>query len=154
MSIDLVCGALVALLDGLAVTSGSTAYTLRASDPPPDKLDTAQLPAAWVFTGPAVDEWSGHTLGQVTRQYAVQVAVLPVGQSTPGQREQRTRPFVEAVRARLAANPQLGGGVPWLLRASITGDSGLVLLPEFGGNYIGFELRLETLEAVRVILSD
>jgi hypothetical protein len=154
VSIDLVCGAIASLLDGLAVTSGSTAYALRASDPPPAKLDTAQLPAAWTFTGAAQDDWSAHAVGQVTRQYAVQVAVLPVGQSTPEQREQRTRPFIEAVRARLAAHPRLGGNVPWLERVRVTGDSGIILLPEYGGIYIGFELRLEALEAVRVTLSD
>ena len=154
MSIDLVCGAIAALLDGLAVTSGSTAYTLRASDPPPAKVDTAQLPAAWVFTGQSTDDWGAHEIGLVTRQYAVQVALLPVGQSTPEEREKRCRPFIEAVRAQLAAHPSLGGQVPWLERARVTGDSGIILLPEYGGVYIGFEMRLEALEAVHVTLID
>lgn len=138
--IELVCAALASIASGVgAVTVGTETYTPRGFNPPPAKLDTADLPAAWAFTGQASYD-NGSDWVTETRQYAVQCAVLPLGQGTPAEREQRVRPILNALRAAIWARPHLG--VSGVQRAVITGDSGVVILPEYDGAFYGFELRL------------
>lgn len=151
MSIDLVAGAIAAVLDGLTVTSGSTSYTLHASDPAPAKLDTAQLPAAWVLTGQSLDTWDAD-YGYEARQYQVQVAVLPTGQSTVEERERRCRPWIAKVRDTLAGVPTLNGTLA-VRKQIVLGDTGIIPLPEYGGVFIGFVLRVQVEETLDRIYS-
>jgi hypothetical protein len=144
MTISSVCAAIATALDGLPA-SGETA-SLQASDPPRAKLDTAQLPAAWTLTGAANDTWDAD-FGNEARQYQVQVAVLPVGQSTVEEREKHVRPWIAAVRDALAGRPTLNG-TAGVRKLGVLGDSGIILLPEYGGIFIGFVLRVQVEETV------
>lgn len=144
MTIDDFCAALAAMVAALPpVAVGETeSYTFRAFDPPPpDAPDTADLPAVWVFTRQATYADSDHgTSLTETRQYVLQCAVMPVGQGAPLERELRCRPLLEALRAAVIAHSTYG--VPYVRKTTLTGDSGIVVLPDFNGANIGFELRL------------
>ena len=117
-----------------------------AIDPPPASIVTAQLPLLYVFTGEATYEW-GDDHGVETRTYRIQVAVLPRNQATPQTREKRIRPLIAVVRDAVAARPQLGE-VDGVLDAQVAGDSGPALLPEWDMQYLGFEVRVETVSIV------
>lgn len=144
MSIVTVCQAIQTIINA------DLASYMRAFDPPPASLDTAKLPAAWTFTGEAADDWL--TLGsdgdRETRLYRVQVAVLPEGQANPELREARIRPLIGYLRDCLAAHPSLGG-TQYVQSATVLGDSGIALLPEYGAKFVGFELRLQVIEYLR-----
>jgi hypothetical protein len=149
-----VCAALASILNGLQVSVATTeTYTVRGANPPPVKIDTAELPAAFAFTGQASDEENrGEDLVYETRQYAVQVAVIPVGQGTPAEREKRCRPVLIAVKNKLRQYPHLG--VAGVQRMRVTGDSGVVVLPSYEGQYIGFEVRLTVLTLIKRTYAD
>jgi hypothetical protein len=141
MTIATVCAAIAALGNANTGTLGITA----AEDPPPATLDTAKLPLLYTFTGPAQYTDLGDDFVIETRDYRVQVAVLPFGEASPQLREARVRPILVAVRTLYFSYPALGG-VVGVQSALPLGDSGVVILPEWGGNYIGFELRLQVIE--------
>ncbi len=138
-----VCAALAALFDGQTAAVGADTVTLHGHNPPPPKLDTAELPAVYAFTGQAVDSETqdGAEWAWEARTYAVQCAVMPLGQGTPEEREKRCRPILVAVKNRLRAYPHLG--VAGVQRARVLGDSGIVVLPEYGEAFIGFEVRVQ-----------
>jgi hypothetical protein len=141
---EAVCAALDTILDGLAVDVATTErYTVHAFNPPPVKLDTAELPGAYAFTGAATDDEvsAGSDDIRETRAFALQVAVMPTGQGTPQEREKRCRPILLAVKNLLREYPHLG--VAGVERMRVVGDSGITVLPEFEGAFIGFEIRLQ-----------
>lgn len=145
MTIELVCAAFKTIADGLApVTVGATeAYTLHGFNPPPPNTpDTAQLPAVWAYTGQATysEAQGGADWMTEERTYALQCAVLPVGQGTPTEREKRCRAILAALRAAIVRYSWLG--VAYVQRVRLLGDSGVVILPEFDGANYGFELRV------------
>lgn len=153
MTIATVCAALKTILDAQSVAVGSETYTVRAFDPPPAKLDTADLPACYAFTGAGTDDWQsgGSDADRETRLYRVQCAVLPEGQATPELREGRCRPLIVWLRDRLASYPLLAtdaAGVAGIERTLVLGDSGIVILPEWDGKFIGFEVRLQVAEVI------
>jgi hypothetical protein len=153
MSIATVCAAIKAILDGQTVTVGSETYTIRAFDPPPAKLDTADLPACYAFTGTASNDWPNAMSDDYreARLYRVQCAVLPEGQATPELREARVRPMIVWLRDRLASYPILrtsDASVLHVERTLVMGDSGIAILPEWDGKFIGFEVRLQVTELV------
>lgn len=138
-----VCAALASILDGLSVTVGALGtVTVHGINPPPPKLDSADLPAAYVLTGLATDDTdsAGDDLDRETRTYAVQVAVIAGGQGTPDERETRCRPVLIAVKNKLRAYTRLG--VAGIENARVINDTGIIPLPEYDGNLIGFEVRL------------
>lgn len=136
--IDDICGKIVTTL-GAAVSG-----IKRAFDPPPPKLDSADLPALWCFTGAAVndDEELGEDLILTRRSFRVQVAIIATGQGNPATREQLCRPLIEAVREKYYTTSSLRN-LAWIQDVRVLGDSGIVVLPEYGGQFIGFEVRLE-----------
>lgn len=147
MTIESVRAGVAAIVAAMSsVTVGAVSYTLRGHNPPPGKLDTADLPAVYTLTGAATDDFQsgGSDSDRETRVYRVQVAVLPVGQGTPAERETRCAPILVAVKDALRARPHLG--VAFVERAVVLGDSGIVILPEFDGAFIGFEIRLQVTE--------
>lgn len=129
--------------DGIAAV-GKISGIQTAFAIPPAGLETAELAALYAFTGTATNDQQ--TLGagffQETRLYRVQVAVLPTGQGTPELRETRCRPLITGLNQALRDNPSLGG-VAGVQKSLVVGDSGIVLLPEWGGKFIGFEIRLQ-----------
>lgn len=116
---------------------------VAAFNPPPVSLNTADLPALYTFTGNArhSDELGPNKV-VVMRVYRVQVAVIPIGQGDPNTRELLCQPLLDQVIEQYRKYPHLDKTAR--VRASrIVSDSGIVLLPEWGGKYIGFEIRLE-----------
>jgi hypothetical protein len=116
-----------------------------ALDPPPATLDTAKMPALFTWTGPATYRDLGDDWIEETRLYRVQVAVVKVGEATPDVREKRCRPLLDAARETFFKYPQLSQTLR-VQEARPLGDSGIVVLPEYGGSHIGFELRLQVIE--------
>lgn len=129
---------------GIVAIGGAASGITKAIDPPPAELNTADLPALWVFTGPAQILPNSPLAGYEYRRrtFRVQAAVLPTGQGSPATRETLCRPLLVAVSNALSNNPHLGG-VDWVQDSKVASDSGIVILPEWGGKYIGFEVRLE-----------
>lgn len=128
-SIADICAAIVAL--GGAVTG-----IVSAADPPPAKIDTAQMPALYVLTGAA--EYTDEHINEERRQYRVRVAVAPTGEANPPLLEARIRTLLPLVKAKFIDNPTI---TRTALLCTPLGDSGVILLPEY--NAVGFELRLE-----------
>jgi len=143
MTVQTIPPAIIAIVEGVA---GIT----TAKDPPPGIIDTALLPCAFVFTGESEYDWTipgRDDVGSVIRTYRVQVAVVPVNQATPETRETRCRPLIEAVRDELAKYPSLGG-VLGVLEATVETDSGIAILPEYEGKFIGFEVRVRVMSLI------
>jgi hypothetical protein len=129
------------------VTVGARATAIKTySDPPPAKLDSGDLPALCVFTGQASEdeEIEGDHLVERTRMMRVQVPVIATGQANAEEREARCRPLMDAVSAAFRAAPSLGG-TAFVQRTRVLGDSGIVILPEWGGKFVGFEVRLQVI---------
>jgi hypothetical protein len=131
-----ICAALV------QIGAGVTGITKTFDPPKAGMPSTAELPALWVFTGGTSDDYAslGNNMVYVPRQFRVQVAVTPTGQGDPNTRESLCRPLLMAVRAAFAHHSGLS--VNWVQDMRLLGDSGIVVLPEYGGAFIGFELRL------------
>jgi hypothetical protein len=147
MSVKSVAEAIVAL----ANTHKAALGLIIAKDPPPPALDTASLPALYVWTGPA--QYSASQLGAdftlETRLYRVQVAVAPEGEASPELLETRARPILTAVRDLYLGWPQLNR-TTWIQSSAPISDSGVIILPEYGGNFVGFELRLQVAEHIKI----
>ena len=113
-------------------------------DPPPANLQTAELPAMFVWTGTATHDKSilGEDFIETTRRFYLQVAVIPTGQGDPNTRETLVRPLIEATLSAFRFHPQLEG-LDWVEEVVIASDSGVIVLPEYGGKFIGFEIPLD-----------
>jgi hypothetical protein len=113
-------------------------------DPPPVNLQTANLPALFVWTGTATHDEDnlGESLVETTRRFYAQVAVIPTGQGDPNTRETLIRPLIEAALAAYRKHPKLYG-LEWVARVKVGSDSGVIILPEYGGKFIGFEISLD-----------
>lgn len=113
------------------------------SDPPPPKIDSAQLPFVYCLTRDGEYNWTqgGTFIGEEIREFAIQVAVLPTSLGSPDEREPRCRVLIDAVRDVLAGYPSLGG-TAGVIDTTVMGATGPAILPEFGGKFIGFEMRL------------
>jgi hypothetical protein len=151
VSIETVAAAIVRLAD----TNKGALGLATAKDPPPATLDTAVLPCLYVWTGPG--QYSAVSLGSdavmETRLYRLQVAVAPEGEASPEFLEARTRPILVAVRDLYFGWPQLDA-TDWVQTSAPASDSGVILLPEYGGKYVGFELRLEVQEHIKRIYQE
>lgn len=132
--INLVCSGIQTI--GAAVSGITTAWST-----PPAGLETAELPALYAFTGAMAPDEEDSSSVTETRTFRVQVAVLPTGQGDPNTREALCRPLLEAVNAAFREHFGLGG-VAGVQVVRVVSDSGIVLLPEWGGKFIGFEVRL------------
>lgn len=112
--------------------------------PVPPNLDTFKLPCLYVLTGAAT--YDRQRLGDdgvaVTRQYLIQVAVLPRDMATPTDRETRVPPIIDACREVFFRYATLNG-TTGVEEAYPTGDSGVVLLPLWDAKYFGFEMTFE-----------
>ncbi len=150
MTIAATCAALKTILNGVTgVTSDSVTLAVKAYDPPPASMDSVKLPAAYVFTGGAefdTENYGADFIG-VTREYEVHVAVLAEASATPELREKHCRPLLESIRTRLMMYPSLGN-VATLQSMTAASDSGVIVLPEYGGIHIGFTITINTLEIV------
>lgn len=109
----------------------------------PVKLDTEELPAQYTLTGSANElTVFGENEEYVRRTYRVQVAVLPTGQANAEAREKACRELLEKTRKQLNRYPMLNN-CDRVLKSKVVSDSGVVVLPEFGQAFVGFEVRLQ-----------
>lgn len=128
---------------GIQAVGAGIAGITAALDPAPNNLDSSQLPAQVCFTGSAEceDAGTGENWVTVRRTMRVQFAMMPTGQGNPEDREKVCRPMIDQANAEFRRWPQLKG-VAYVQEASVISDSGIVILPEWGGKFIGFELRV------------
>jgi hypothetical protein len=148
-SLDLVCAYFIAAINGLSATVGSSSFTVIAQDPPLPTLDSVKLPNGYCLTGDASDEDMGDMGGEwlETRSYRVQVATSNFGEDEPNHREQVVRALLPVVKKALkdaARNINVLG----VSEARVTGDSGPVIIGEYGGNYVGFQVTLSVKEMI------
>lgn len=144
--------AIARALPAVAISANET-KRFRAEDPLPPKIETAEMPLVYTLTGPATDSSdAGEEFDRETRTYFVQCAVLKVGQGTPDERETRCRPLLIALKDALKARPHLG--VAFVERATVTGDSGIVVLNEYDGGNVGFQISVSVLERTERLYAD
>lgn len=126
------------VVDGESLIGLTTTFSTA-----PEKLDSEELPAQYSLTsaGNESNEY-GESEEYLKRVYRVQVAVLPIGQATPTLRETLCRDLIERTRRQLKRYPFLKN-TAGVARARVLGDSGVVVLPEFGMAFVGFEIRIE-----------
>ena len=128
----------------IATIAGTVTGITKAFEYSPAKIDTAELPALYILTGDANNDFEiiGDDMVQTTRTYRLQVACVPTGQASAETREALIPPIIEATVNKFAGAPFLNGtiGVKNSLPKS---DSGIVVLPEFGMMFVGFEVRLQ-----------
>lgn len=147
MTIETVNAAVKRIAEAIppVTVSASETYSFHGANPLPPKIDTAEMPLVYTLTGPAVDSnVAGEEFNYETRLYYVQCAVLKVGQGTPNERETRCRPLLIALKDALSANPHLGAAYVEL--SDVKGDSGIVILSEYDGLNIGFQITLAVIE--------
>jgi len=115
-------------------------------DPPPANLNTADLPAVFVWTGTATHNESvmGENFVETTRRFYLQVAVIPTGQGDPNTRETLVRPLLDSALAVLRKHVSLKG-LEWVEKIMVGSDSGIIILPEYGGKFIGFEIPIDVI---------
>ena len=140
MSIETVCAGLVAI-------GADVAGIESAPDPPPENLDSASLPALYALTGESMDDDTmlGAEFVQEIRTYRVQVAVAAYGEGTVAQTEGKARPLIQLVKSAYANRPNLES-ILNVQKVRVLGDSGVEILAEYGGKFIGFEVRVEVTE--------
>ncbi|HZU86597.1 MAG TPA: hypothetical protein VFF78_03870 [Anaerolineaceae bacterium] len=124
---------------GIQVAGINTSYSL-----PPDTLETSSLPALYPLTGQARhdNDALGRGMVMVVRNYSVQVALQAIAQGVSTEIEQQCREMINSVCLAFRKHPMLNG-TPGVLKSIIISDSGPAILTEWGGKYIGFEIRLE-----------
>lgn len=155
MTIFTVAAAIAAIAQALppVVISTNVSLSFHASDPLPPKIDTAEMPLVYTLTGAATDSSdAGEDFDRETRLYLVQCAVLKVGQGTPDERETRGRPLLIALKDALKAAPHLG--TAFVEQARVLGDSGIVVLNEYDGLNIGFQISVSVIERVPRLYAD
>lgn len=112
-------------------------------NPPPANLQSADLPALFTWTGSASHgDGLGEHFVETTRRFYVQVAVISTGQGDPNTREALARPLMEATLAQFRKYTRFSS-IDWVERVKVVSDSGIIILPEYGGKYIGFEIALD-----------
>jgi len=147
--IDDVCAYLVAAIDGASARLESEDFVIVAQDPPLPTLDTARLPNGWCLSGEATSEAVGDDGRESleTRAYRVQVATHNFGEDEPNHREQVIRALLPVAKLALR-QAALAIDVTGVFQATVTGDSGPAILSEYGGNFVGFEVRLSVKEMI------
>lgn len=137
--------ALIAVLADL-VTAGTLQ---KAVDPPPAGIEGFQLPLAYCYTGEAEYIDTQDDVVYISRLFRQQTAVVARGQASPATREARVRPVLEAVRDQyFAYSGSLGNLGIGIQDVVMEGDSGVALLPDWDGAFIGVEFRIRVIYAI------
>lgn len=127
----------------------STRSTLvrTAIDPPPPVIQPSDLPCCYILTSDAQDgegndsQYRDSQYDLERRIFLVRVAVIQSGMGTPHIRESTVRPILDEVKGLLRGAPTLLD-CPWVSKALVRGDSGIARLPDWDGDYIGFDVEL------------
>jgi hypothetical protein len=149
MTIALVCAAIKTATNGLtAVTAETvpTTLTLTAYDPPPAAMPNAGFPLVYVLTGAARDSTEDADNDVEQRDYEVCCAVGYASQIKADIREYYSRALIPALKMCLMKYEGLG--VPGVLGVKVTGDSGVIILPEYNGLHTGFIVHLTITELI------
>lgn len=134
-------GMLDTIADALVTIGGTVAGIRTAIDPPPAGPAAANLPLLYVLSGRATHS-DDEQIVQVARVFRVQVAVLPAVQGDPNTREKLCRPLLDLVAEKYRSYYRLAS-VSFVERIRVLSDSGIVILPEYGYKYMGFEVPVE-----------
>lgn len=129
--------------DALATIGATVTGIKLASDPPPANPLSGNLPLLYVLSGPALHD-DAEQIVEITRTFRVQVAVIPTGLGDPNAREKACRPLLDAVTEKYRSYYRLAS-VDFVERVRVVRDSGIVVLPEYGYKYIGFEVQVEVI---------
>jgi hypothetical protein len=113
-----------------------------AQFPAPPNLDTASLPGAYILTGSNTYDLDAVEVTNMTRIFRVQVACLPTASGNPYERELIVPPLIEKTATAINAK-RYNHGLAFVETIRVVTDSGIVILPEFGAKFIGFELQVE-----------
>lgn len=146
MTITLVNEALALIL--AEVTGIEATFAL-----PPPSLDTAALPACYILTGGGSDTYETDDFDSEDRIYRIQIAVVPRGQASAEVRETRCRALIHSVKNKLKSYTNLER-TPFVRNMRVQGDSGIVVLPEYGAKYVGFEVRVNVTELIHKTYED
>lgn len=109
--------------------------------PAPPNIETAQLPAAFVFTGSNTYD-AASDISNMVRIFRLQVACIPISQGDPFTRETKIPPLIQTCAHAINAKRETHN-IDWVETIRVVTDSGIVILPEYGMKFIGFELQVE-----------
>jgi hypothetical protein len=117
----------------------------------PKALPGTDLPLFVNFVGPGAREnpFGAGDIDHETRDFLMRLYVTPAQSGVDGEAEKTVEAFLPPVYAAFDAQ-QLFGAVPFVRSAVISGDSGIIVLPYAGAQYLGVEFRL-TVRAFRVV---
>ncbi len=121
-----------------------------ANYPPLAKFpDSVELPSLWVFIGSGEHSKRDPFTRDTTRIYRIQVACVVTTASNPFIRETVCRPLLETVIDYYDARPslQLLNGI---MNGKVVRDSGVTVLPEYDGQFTGFEVQFQVDEVRNV----
>ena len=128
--------------DKLEVIGATISGVESAYSEPPLNLDTAKLPCFYPLMGAATYEELGGDFCTEERQYRCQVAIAPVAEAKPDLIEKRARVLVPLTRDALLKYAALNSLSDAPLQVTVSSDTGVRVLPEYGGTYIGFEFSI------------
>jgi hypothetical protein len=161
-------GTLLAIdpLTGLPYTGTDPAYpaglTVRANAQAPMSLAETDLPTWIIFSGnatyPNPPDQTVDRLAKETRDFVCCLYVCYSQTGIDGEAERKVEPYINAARALIQSHPLLYDGnisqiVPWIMRAYLIKDDGIVVLP-YGAsipvkyNGLRFTIRVEGLNVV------
>jgi len=144
MTLQAVITALVNAGDGQSIAvAGYDTYTIHGYDPPPPKWDTYEIPGLYVLTGASTDVPQGDDGADVleNRAFHIQVPFMPVGASTPYSREVIGRPILDAMKL-VYRDFARNGLVTGVFQMRVVNDSGIAILTEYDGQFIGFDIEM------------
>lgn len=149
--IDTVAGAIVSIFDANLSEAGLT----KAVDPPPPVINSAWLPLAYVLTGEGTYDLVTGGSDRIVepRIYRVRVAVLGIANDTPSERETKGRPVLQGCKNVLSRYPSLLL-TQWVQKMELVRDSGIVILPDWGNKWIGFEIQIAVTQNYRRCYAD
>lgn len=123
--------------------AGTVAGIKKVYDPGPPNLVSDDLVCTWVYTDPAqyLDFDDDENQIQTVRLFRIQTACLTIAQGDPYSRESTVRPLIDTMVRKFQGYSTLNN-LPYVRSHRVVSDSGVVILPEYGGQFIGFEVRL------------
>ena len=123
--------------------AGTVAGIKRTYDPAPPNMLSDDLVCSWVFTDPAqyLDFEDDENVIQTVRIFRIQTACLTIAQGDPYNRETIVRPLIDTMVRKFQGYSTLNN-LSFVRSHRVVSDSGVVILPEYGGQFIGFEVRL------------
>jgi len=130
----------------LAAIAATVSGIQRTYAEAPASLPDADLPILIPFAGPATFIKIAETLGEETRTFQLRLYVVHKQAGYPGEAEKTVEPFLTSVRDVFLAHPMLGLGqnaqLAFIEKSTFLGDSGIVVLPFAGEDYVGTEYKI------------